>query len=229
MKKGTFVVIEGGEGSGKQTQVDLLYNHTKNEGYTAAKIAFPRYETPWGKEIKRYLSGEYGSLDEVDPRFASLLYMLDRSDAQVWINHTLNWADLLVADRYSTANFGHQGAKFSPGMERDNFLEWLMRFEHKNPLHNIFPDKVLYLDIPVEFSGQAMVKQGRVMDIHEKDLDYRRRVRDVFMDISSKSKDGDGKWELVNCLKDDGTRYSKEELSDIIWKIVAPLIKTTPR
>ena len=128
MSTGKFIVIEGGDAAGKQTQTKLLVERAKQYGFRTAQVAFPRYDTPIGKEIKRYLNGEYGNLNEVDVRFASLMYMMDRHDAQPWIQRTLNRTDLLIADRYSTANMSHQAEK-ATGKKMKELMQWLYDFE----------------------------------------------------------------------------------------------------
>ncbi len=46
------------------------------------RISFPRYESSFGKLVARYLNGEFGSLETVDPHFSALLYAGDRLEAK---------------------------------------------------------------------------------------------------------------------------------------------------
>ena len=231
MKKGFFLVIEGADAVGKATQTQLLYERAKQNGLRVAKTAFPRYDTPTGREIREnYLAGVYGGLDEVDTHFASTLYMFDRRDAQPWIERTLRRTDLLIADRYSTANVAYQAAK-AFGQEREALIEWLWRFEHEGPLHHIQPNKILYLDLPNEVAQRSLETRADVMesvpDIYERDRPHQQRVREVFLELAKRDP---AHWNVVPCMSQDGRRYTREELADIIWSEVAgfPQVTMTP-
>ncbi len=218
MNKGKFIVIEGADAAGKHTQTKLLVDRAKSEGYRVAATAFPRYETPIGKEIQEYLHGKYGTLEKVDTKFASLLYMIDRHEAQPWIQHTLKRVDLLISDRYSDANIAHQAAK-ETGRKRRELIKWLYEFEHSAPFNHEMPNHVVYLDLPPEFARHAMEAEGRKQDIHEKNIAYQRNVRKIFLAIAAGNPDIRT---VINCLKDKHTRFYPEEISDQIWSIVKP-------
>ena len=234
MNKGRFIVIEGADAAGKHTQTKLLHERAKHEGYRVAASAFPQYETPIGKEIHEYLHGKYGNLEKVDTKFASLLYMIDRHEAQPWINRTLNRVDLLISNRYSAANIAHQSAK-EAGRKRIELMKWLYAFEHIKPFNHIEPNHTIYLDLPPSFARQAMIRQGRKLDIHEKDMKYREAVRRVFLMFAGWNENDklenalvprgwDRGWTVINCLKDKKTRCTEEEIAELIWHTVQPNI-----
>ena len=58
--KGKFFVIEGVDGSGKQTQTTKLYDRLVAEGYKVMKLAYPRYDNPSSSLVKMYLNGDFG-------------------------------------------------------------------------------------------------------------------------------------------------------------------------
>ena len=62
MKKGKLIVIDGSDGSGKQTQSQLLLNFLKEKSYPVKYFDFPRYDTFYGKIVARFLSGEFGKM-----------------------------------------------------------------------------------------------------------------------------------------------------------------------
>jgi dTMP kinase len=223
MTKAKFIVIEGGDGAGKETQTKLLAEKAKRESFRVATTTFPDYEIPTGIEVKRYLDGEYGSLNEIDPRFISTLYMFNRRDKQQWIERTLAKTDLLISDRYASANMGYLGAKFN-GDERDIMIGWSKEFEHGNPLNHIHPDKIIYLDLPPNFSQDAMKTKHK--DIHEKDKPYQKRVRETFLHIAKKEDN----WSVVDCLNGNGKRKTRDEVRDELWDIISPtLTKNRPQ
>ncbi len=228
MKRGTFVVIEGGDGTGKETQTNLLHSRARQEGYRVVKTSFPNYDTPTGEEIHRYLdTKEYGELRQVDPKLASLLFIIDRHEAQSWMERMLRRVDLFIADRYSISNFAYQTARLQPGPDREAMLTWLHRFEHETPFQHPFPDKIIYLDLPPAVSAEAMKKEGRKLDIHEENPDYQQRVREEFLALAA--TDRGGRWKMINCMNEEqGIRFTEGELTDKIWGIVSPLLTKTP-
>ena len=110
-KKGKLIVIEGGDGSGKSTQARLLTKFLERKNVPAVHISFPRYESHWGRIIKKYLLGEFGNPVVIDPYFAAMLYANDRLAFKAELNKLLGDGKIVVCDRYVPSNIGHQAAK----------------------------------------------------------------------------------------------------------------------
>src|SRR3990172_11995897 len=108
--KGKLIVIDGTDGSGKATQTKLLIKRLKKEGSKTAALEFPQYGAKSAGLIENYLAGLYGTADEVGPYRASVFYAVDRYDASQKIRRWLTEGRVVVADRYVTANMGHQGS-----------------------------------------------------------------------------------------------------------------------
>lgn len=109
--KGKFIVIEGMDGSGKKTQFQKLIRKLKSKKAPIMTLDFPCYKKGSSYFVKKYLKGEYGSWEEVDPYRASLFYALDRFDFKKEIEKELEEGKILIANRYTPSNMGHQGAK----------------------------------------------------------------------------------------------------------------------
>src|SRR5579863_2600807 len=109
MKKGTLIVIEGNDGSGKATQVELLYDYLRLHQVLVKRIEFPRYtESFYGKFIARFLQGEFGKLNETNPYFLSIAYAQDRAMAKEEITQWLADGNIVLANRYVSSNLAHQ-------------------------------------------------------------------------------------------------------------------------
>ena len=70
---GKLIAIEGIDGSGKRTQVELLTLTLKARGYSVYSTGFPQYDSWFGKMVGQFLNGDLGPLETVDPHFTTLL------------------------------------------------------------------------------------------------------------------------------------------------------------
>src|ERR1700693_5847032 len=124
--RGKLIALEGIDGSGKRTQLDLLARELDARGLATFRISFPRYESFYGKLVGRYLNGEFGPLGAVDPHLSALLYAGDRLEAKPEIEAALSAGKIVIADRYIGSNMAHQSARVPPEKREELFL-WLKR------------------------------------------------------------------------------------------------------
>ena len=146
--KGKLIVIEGVDGSGKQTQSEELYQRLKNNGKKIMKISFPDYEAESSALVKMYLRGDFGdNPEEISPYVASSFFAVDRyASFQTKWKEFYQAGGIVIADRYTTSNMVHQASKIADPKERDKFLDWLYDLEfmlYKIPV----PDLVFFLDV----------------------------------------------------------------------------------
>jgi len=158
MPKGKFIVIEGGDGSGKTTQFNLLKEKLSKDGYKLELADFPQYGKKSAGLVEEYLNGTYGTAKEVGPYRASIFYAADRYDASFEMKKWLAEDKTILANRYTTSNMLHQAGKIQDEAERDKFLEWLEDLEY-----NIFaiprPDVVFFLHFSKTFFRQRTAPQ----------------------------------------------------------------------
>src|SRR5579862_2637851 len=122
--RGKFVILEGIDGSGKRTQLKMVARAFEQRGIPHAEISFPDYSGFFGKMVARFLNGEFGPLEAVDPHFSALLYAGDRLESKPKMDAALASGKTLLADRYIGSNLAHQGARVAPAA-RLEFLRWL--------------------------------------------------------------------------------------------------------
>lgn len=218
--KGKFIVIEGTDGSGKGTQVELLITRLEKEGHRVKMVDFPRYDNPSSFFVSKYLRGEYGTADDVGPYKASLFYALDRYDASFEIRSLLDEGVHVIANRYVSASMGHQAGKIENKDERDTFLDWLHHLEFE--ICGIpKPDQIIFLYVPPEI-GQALVAQkharaythGKKMDIHEADLDHLQKASQAYFYVAEKYH-----WTTIHCTKENEI-LPIETIHDMIYRTI---------
>ena len=117
-----FIVIEGSNGSGKQTQASLLTQYFKNVGYKAVMLSFPNYDNEGCTPVKMYLSGMFGAnaLD-MDAYQTSVLFAVDRLTTLKTID--LEQIDFVVLDRYVHSNLIHQANKIGDERQINEFIK----------------------------------------------------------------------------------------------------------
>jgi len=197
--RGKFIVIEGIDGSGKRTQLDLLARALSQRGHDLSQVSFPNYNGFFGKLIARFLNGEFGPLDSVDPHSAALLYAGDRLESKPALESALAAGKVLLSDRYIASNLAHQGSRVPPA-KRDDFLAWLRRFEYEiNGLP--MEDLVIYLRVPVVHAHRLVASKNardytdKKHDIQEADLAHLEAASRVYDELSRQPH-----WLRIECF-----------------------------
>ncbi len=217
---GKLIVLEGTDGSGKSTQFAQLCRRLERQGMAFHRLAFPRYQEESSALIRLYLSGAFGARPgDVNAYAASSFYAVDRyaSYRQDWGSY-YERGGLILADRYTTSNAVHQGAKL-PAAEREDFFRWLYDYEYAR-LGLPKPDLVCYLDMPTCLSVSLL--RGREAatctraDIHEQDTAYLTECR-----LCARQAAQVLGWQTVPCTGGDGALRSVEEISQDIWSAVS--------
>lgn len=224
-QKGVFLVIEGSDGSGKGTQFKLLVDKLVKEGYDVATFDFPQYDQESSYFVREYLNGNYGTNEQVGPYTASLFYALDRYQAAPAIREALAAGKVVLANRFTGSNMGHQGTKFDHPEERRGYFIWLDNLEFQM-LGIPRPDKSFILRVPAEIA-QEMVDlkdkrsyTNKKRDILEADLNHLQRAVEVYDDLSNLfPKD----FQRLDCVR-GGKLMSIETIQDMLWKTVEPLL-----
>lgn len=156
MTKGKLIVIEGTDGSGKQTQSILLEKSLVNMGYKVKRISFPNYESNASYPIKMYLKGEFGDNNSVNVYASSSFYAIDRyaSYKKDWEKH-INNGYIIISDRYTYSNLIHQANRIDDELEFLKYNEWLIDLEF-NKFNLPKPDITIFLDVPYEISNELI-------------------------------------------------------------------------
>ncbi|MBR9675845.1 thymidylate kinase [Candidatus Woesearchaeota archaeon] len=226
MGKGVFLVIDGGDGSGKGTQARHLLERLRNEGRKVELVDFPRYDKPSGYFVQSYLNGVYGESNDVPPKLASMFYALDRYDASFDMKKKLGEGYILIANRYSTSNMAHQGGKVKDKKEREDFILWDDWLEHE--LAGIpKADKIIYLHVPVKKAQELIdkkesrdyIKNGE-KDIHELDEEHLINSQMTYLEIVEMFDNA----KKIVCVDESGEMRSVKDINDDIYKELLSLL-----
>lgn len=217
----SLIVVEGLDGAGKSTQIKMLREHFDSKGYSSKFLHFPRMDEPFfGELISRFLRGEFGKLEDVNPYLVAMLYAGDRKEASVEMTKWIDNGDYVLLDRYVYSNIAYQCAKLEDQDEMDKLKDWIKRLEYEHfgiprPALNIF------LDVPFSFteaklkgkrSGNDRLYLNGSSDIHEESLNFQLKVRQVYIE-SSKT---DPNLEVLDCTNSSGMIKTQAEIFSMI-------------
>lgn len=224
-----LIVIEGLDGAGKSTQIRLLSEYLKSKGIKSNYLHFPRMDSPFfGEMIARFLRGELGDVNQVDPYVVALLYACDRMDASKMISNWLDKGETVILDRYVYSNVAFQCAKISDEHEQLTLRKWIVDLEfdyYKIPR----PDLNLFLDVPFQFTVERLTENRKgddreylkgKEDIHEKDLDFQERVRQIYL----KQEALDSCFKVVKCSDASNNVLNPQQIFNMIMERVSSVI-----
>ncbi len=187
-----LIVIEGLDGAGKSTQINRLRDFLVDHGYRCRMLHFPRTDSPiYGDLIARFLRGELGDIEQVNPYLVALIYAGDRLDFKPELENWLQGGDMVLLDRYVYSNVAYQCAKVQDKKECKALRDWIFHLEFE--YHGLpKPDLNIFLDVPSVFTRQKLTAdrkgnerhylQGK-RDIHENNLDFQKNVRDTYLSM----------------------------------------------
>lgn len=228
-KKGKLIVIDGTDGSGKATQVELLSKKLKREGYKVKIVDFPEYyKNFFGKFVGHCLTEQYYNFVRVHPKIASVLYAADRFESKGEIESWIKKGYIILANRYVSANQIHQGGKISNVKKRQAFIKWLDEMEYK-----IFkiprPDVVLYLNLSLPFIFNLIKERnkkgkriyvGKKKDIVEGDIEYLRNSHKSAVWLAKTQPE----FIQVECTPNNVLR-TREDIHEEVYKKVKKVLK----
>ena len=214
---GKLIVIDGIDGSGKTTQIELLGKYLSEKNIPYEVINFPRYgENIYADLITRYLEGEFGSINEVNPYLMALVFAGDRLLAKPLIEGWLAAGKVVIANRYVSASKAHLGANL-PEDQRENFMEWVDKLEYEtNSMPK--PDLNILLNVDPKI-GQKNAQGNNQPDIHEQDLSHLSKAAKIYLELPQVEEN----WQVVECME-DGKMKPKEEINKLLVEILGSIL-----
>ncbi len=193
-----LIVLEGLDGAGKSTQINLLQKYFEEKGTVVKYLHFPRFDSPvYGDLIARFLRGDLGSIDQVNPYLIALLFAGDRKDAGDMIIEWLKEGYCVILDRYLYSNIAFQCAKVINKEAAEDLRNWIFDVEY-NKFAIPKPDLNLFLDVPLNFVDKKLREdregedreylKGK-KDIHEANISFQSKVRDHYLQECERDPD----------------------------------------
>jgi dTMP kinase len=209
-----LIAIEGADGCGKTTQVELLRERCEREGLQSRLVSFPRYDDPlFGEPIKRLLRGDLGDVESIDPRLVALLFAGDRGGEAASLRRSLDEGRVVLCDRYFYSNLAYQSARLADDGEVAEFGVWLRELEYG--FYAIpAPDCSIYLDVPEQERRRRLAARGgeggaSANDVYERDGDLQARVEARFRGYAETNDD---------LLRVDGGMLDPGAVHELIWE-----------
>lgn len=202
MARGTFLVVEGTDGSDKDAQVVKLTERLEREGYEVVAFNFPQYQQPSSYFIHEYQKGKYGSDEEVGPYTGSLFYALDRYQAAPEIRKAIEAGKVVIANRFTGSNMAHHGTKFAQSEHRRGYFIWLDNLEYEM-LKIPRPDRSIVLRAPTETAQPLTEVYDDLCQLFPKDF-----IR-------------------IDCFRDKKL-LDAETIHALLWQTIEPLLPSKP-
>lgn len=192
---GKFIVFEGIDGAGSETQTRLLFNYLKKEKKSVEKLFYPDYKGPIGKLIHQYLHKKYDFSVETQFLLYTTDFLKDKEKIRKWKKER----KIIISDRYFTSTLAYQCLK---GFPLKSALEIANLFKFPKP------DLVIYLKVSPEISIQRKLKEKKNLDRHEADKEFLSEL-DNFYEKLIKNQIF-GKWIVI-----DGEKSIEEVFKEI--------------
>ncbi len=175
MKKGLFITLEGADGCGKTTQLNLLKEYLTSRGY---EIVVTR--EPGGKGLGEKLREILLNYDgEVSDRCEAFLYLADRAqNIDTIIKPAINSGRIVLCDRHTDSSVAYQGYGREQNIDNINMLNELA-------VNGVHPDLTIVFDIDTETS---MERVGAEKDrLESAGIEFHKRVRNGYLEIAKKN------------------------------------------
>lgn len=178
---GKVIAFEGVDGCGKGTQVKLVNEKLTEMGFKTIVLDFPRYDTFFGKQIGKLLSGEDGyTINDIDVLSAALWFAVDR--AQAFKDIDIHDFDYVLMNRSTLSNVAYQAARCEGILRRGYVTEFIWKLEHE--LGIPMPDIFIIYDVDGEALKSNIMNRDKKeylnkedKDVYEKDDDFLERVQ----------------------------------------------------
>lgn len=172
-KKGLFIVIEGIDGSGGETQTKRLIEYLESKDREVITLSYPNPESPIGKVLYDFLEKRI----DLKPEIQAALYITDFAMDKAKIADAIQKGKVVISNRYFYSTLAYQcGANGVP-------MDKAMKLAETMELH--VPDLAIHLDISTETSMARKKKEKGELDRFEEDKELLDKVRKTYKQLAA--------------------------------------------
>lgn len=222
-KKGSIIVIEGTDCSGKETQTKLLVEKLEALGKKVYLKSFPVYNSPTGKIVggpllgKSYISEGWfpEGASHVNPLVFSMLMAADRLYNIQEILENLQEGNIVILDRYTISNMAHQGSKLKTKEERLKLYKKLETLEYEIA-ELPRPDMVCFLYMPYEYGKILRNKRSLTesLDQNERDKEHLLNAEKTYLELAKLYH-----FTTINCVANEKIRSIEDINEELYHKV----------
>ena len=217
------ITFEGIDGTGKGTQMERLAAALKARGLRVACISFPMYDSFFGAQVGRYLTGRDGvRADEVDGKSMALWFALDRFEAFQKADYS--GCDVLLINRYVLSNAVYQSIR-DCDIGRPDLLDFVLETEHVH-FRIPRPDRILLFDMDLDAAAQNVDRKGfrsyvgEGRDIYESIPAIQLRARRKYLEYAARLDNVS----VIPCMAENGALKSIEDIGMLVDRAVEGLL-----
>jgi dTMP kinase len=185
-----FITLEGPEGSGKTSQIPILFAYLKEQGYTVYTTREPG-GTAIGDQVREILTSMGNTA--MKPRTETLLFCAARAQlVDEVIRPHLQQGKIVLSDRYADSTLAYQGYGHGNDLA---VLRELLKFA----TGGLWPDLTLLLDLPVEQGLQRKRSSGgewNRLDAYK--VEFHQRVRQGFLEMAGADP---VRWQVIDATQ----------------------------
>lgn len=180
LKRGIFIVLEGGDGTGKSTQANLIAQYLENNGFESVLLTREPGGVDTAEKIRDIILNE-----DIDPITEALLFASARREHLVKkVIPALNEGKIVICDRFLYSSLAYQGYARGLGIETVYNINSLV-------VEDCFPDLTIMLDLNAE-TGINRIFNNRVEETNRLDkesLEFHSKVREGYRIVSEMYSD----------------------------------------
>jgi len=202
-----FITFEGGDGSGKSTQVNLLKDYLDNLNFETIKTREPG-GTPSAEILRDLLTT--GEVEKWTPMSEALLMWASRYEHLIQvIEPALNSGKNVICDRFYDSTYAYQGVAHNLGIDKMEKLKKII-------IGDIEPDVTFVLDIdPKVGLKRSLDRSNQENRFESYNIDFHNKIRSAFLEIANKNKN--------RCVVIDAS-LNEQEINNLIITVIDNLI-----